>query len=171
MAVRLTAAPPEVVAALRPHVELLLAQTAPVSLSNAIPVFSADAQDVIDERLLGAARQTAWLSIVSRNDSAFAAAEVALDLTPSHVQEGPLVGGLVEAVRMVESRFAGSGDYELRLLRIPAANAVALWLHGADSDLLIPVAPTPRALRANEAYGKDAFTAALRPLALVTVSE
>ena len=72
-------------------------------------------------------------------------------------------GGLQIAVGAQEPLQAR--HYELRLLRIPAVYAVALWLHAPDGDLLIPVSPAPPPLRANEPYDAAAFSAALRPLA------
>ncbi|MEK6374393.1 MAG: hypothetical protein AABO58_17030 [Acidobacteriota bacterium] len=166
MAIHLPAAPPEAIDALRNHLFSLLAQAAPVGLSRVVPVYSAGAQDVIDERLLDAARLTAWRTIVSKEGASIAAAEVGIDMSLSQIDEGRLVAGMVEAVRQAEERFADDNrDYELRLLRIPAVYTVALWLHAGDADVLMPVAPAARALRANDSYGADAFTAALRPLA------
>lgn len=33
--------------------------------------------------------------------------------------------------------------FELRLLRIPALYLMALWLHAPDTDLLVPLEPSP----------------------------
>ena len=164
MPVRLPAAPPEAAGAFRDHLPSVLA--APVGLSGAIAVYAAGAQDIINERVIGNARLTAWLTILSNEGEVVAAAEVGGDLQFSRMYEGSFVAGLAEAVRQAEVRFADDNrDYELRLLRIPAVYAVALWLHAADADVLLPIAPAPRALRANALYGADELTAALRPIA------
>jgi hypothetical protein len=170
MSIHLPAAPPEAADALRNYLSSL--PTAPVGLSPLFPGYSAGAQDVLDERVLGAARLTAWQTIVSKEGEAIATATVGSDMGLPQVHEGALVAGMVEAVRQAEERFSSDNrDYELRLLRIPALYTVALWLHAGDADVMVPVAPAPRALRANDSYGPDAFTAALRPLAEAALRE
>lgn len=170
MSIHLPTAPPEAVNALREHLSSL--PTAPVGLSGLLAVYSASARDVLDERVLEAATLTAWQTIVSKAGEAVATAEVGADLRLPHVQEGAFVEGITEAVRRVEERFAGDNrDYELRLLRIPAVYAVALWLHADDADVFVPVAPAPQDLRANASYGAVAFTSALRPIAVEALRE
>jgi hypothetical protein len=170
VSVHLPPAPPEAAGAFRDHLPSFL--TAPVGLSGVVPVYAAGAQDVINERVLDDARLAAWLTILSSEGEVVAAAEVGGDLQFSRMYEGSFVAGLAEAVRQAEERFADDNrDYELRLLRIPAVYAVALWLHAGDADVLLPVAPAPRALRANALYGADELTAALRPIAQAAMRE
>jgi hypothetical protein len=170
--VHLPTAPPEAVETLRDHLLFHLAEAGPLGLSGLVPIYSAGAPDVIKEHLLDAARLTAWRAIASRDGEAVGAAEVGIDMRLSQVQEAPFGAGMVEAVRQAEQRFASDNrNYELRLLRIPAVYAVALWLHADDADVLVPVDPAPQALRANASYGAVAFTAALRPLAIEALRE
>ncbi len=169
MTVSLPTAPPEVIEALRGHV---FSHFGPLGLSSPIPVYSTGARDIIGEQLLGAARLTAWRTIVSGDDEAAGMAEAGADMNLSQVQKAPFVAGMVEAVQQAEQRFASDNrNYELRLLRIPAVYAVALWLHADDADVFVPVDPVPQALRANASYGAVAFTAALRPLAIEALRE
>jgi hypothetical protein len=84
----------------------------------------------------------------------------------SHVNEGPFVAGTASAmVKAEEIAAASHRDYELRLLRIPALYTTAVWLNAPDDDVLIPAAPAPAPLAANESYDEEGFTSALQPLA------
>ncbi len=153
--IHLADAPPDAVSALRAALASHVKES--VGLSAPHPVYIAAAQDVVDGRVLANARLTGWRAIASKDGEPRAAVE-----TDGSVNEGPFVAGTVEAVGVAEQRFgADARDYELRLLRIPAVYAVAIWLHAEDDDLLIPVAPAPASLRANEPAAEAAFTAAL----------
>lgn len=153
------------------HIRALSA-AAPVGLSDPHPVYAASAQDILDGRVLAAAQLIGWRSIVSKDGEPLAAAEVDNANALSNVNQGPFVTGTADAVIEAEQRFAEDAhDYELRLLRIPAVYAIAIWLHAEDSDVLIPVAPAPASLRAHEAMEEAAFTEALRPAAEATLSD
>jgi hypothetical protein len=63
--------------------------------------------------------------------------------------------------------FAGR-SYELRLLQISALGVRALWLWAksrAQTDVVIPLAPTRGELTANQHYSPAEFIAALKPRA------
>jgi hypothetical protein len=138
-----------------------VADLAPAGLSAPHPVYTASAQHVIDGGVLAAAQLTGWRSIVSKDGQPVAALE-----SDGSVHQGPFVAGTVDAARVAEERFGGDArDFELRLLRIPAAYTVALWLHAPDDDVLIPLAPAPPSLRPNQPVSEAEFTAALQPLA------
>lgn len=170
MPIRLAPAPPDAASKVRNAAASLIAQppsvhalakAAPVDLSDLHPVYAATAQDVLDGTVLAAAQLIGWRVIVSKDGQPLAAVE-----SDASVNEGPFVAGTVEAVTAAEEKFAADArDYELRLLRIPAVYAIAIWLHANDADVLIPVAPAPASLRANEPLGEAAFTEALRPQA------
>ncbi|HVT11851.1 MAG TPA: hypothetical protein VHE55_06265 [Fimbriimonadaceae bacterium] len=54
---------------------------------------------------------------------------------------------------------AKAGEYELRMLRIPALNVSAVWLKDqkGKEDRLVPVAPTDPGFVAHQAYTVDEF--------------
>ena len=164
---RFASVPPEAAAALDVHAneksgELRVHKVAdaPIVVSSTHPVYVAGASDVVAERVLANARLVAWRALVSAG-TALAAAEVSPAGELASVTEGPFVEGTSAALDV-----ARRVDGELRLLRIPAVYVVALWVHGDDgSDVLIPVAPAPPPLAANDPVSEAAFIAALRPLA------
>ena len=69
--------------------------------------------------------------------------------------EGPFVSATAAAIASAEQdpRLAG-GDYEVRLLRIPALYFMALWLkdNRGDGDVLIPLVPIPPPFDAGHTY-------------------
>ena len=75
-----------------------------------------------------------------------AAAEVQ-DQTPAGVAaeltKGPFVSSTAESLRTAEAlEPVQDADFELRLLRAPALNLLALWLHTSGSDdLFVPLDP------------------------------
>jgi len=132
------------------------------SLAAAVPhlVYFVGLDDVAQSRMLSAARPTSWRYILLKGDYAYAAAEVTINEDGelggfSHVDRGPFAENIVAAVELAEiTDTARGGDYELRLLSVPALYLVALWLHGAD-DLILPLAPAPGALEAERVYTED----------------
>lgn len=122
-------------------------------------VFTATLQDVIERRVLAAAKPASWryfveggaADIVERDGKlAFASMNTALADAAS------------DALAVAEAQ---EGDFELRTLTVPALNTVALWLHSEGRDLIIPLAPAPSTLKANRAYDEEKFIEALFPLA------
>ena len=100
---------------------------------------------------LARARLVGWRYLVQEGDRVIATAEstFADHGAPvfSNFNEGPFVASTTAALSMAkdDSRIS-QGNYEQRLLHVPALYVMALWLHeptGAD-DLLVPLAPTPR---------------------------
>ena len=96
---------------------------------------------------LSGARRTALRYLVMSGSRAVAAAE--LESSPkatapklSHINQGSLVSASLAALESAELLPATQkDDFDLRLLQIPAIHAIALWLHGKKTDLLIPLAP------------------------------
>jgi hypothetical protein len=178
MAIHLPEAPPEALEAVRRDAPALLnaapggtmramaADLPQVNVTQPHRVFTATLQDVLDRRVLANARETTWRYFLVQNDNEpFAAAEVAENAV-SHVNEGPFVRGTADAMVRAEQAGGGSAQtYELRLLRIPALYTIAVWLRAPGDDLLIPAAPAPPPLVANETYREESFTTALLPLA------
>lgn len=124
------------------------------------PVFVAGIQDVLDERLLSSAQQGGWRYLLLRGDEAVGSATVEQDaatggLAFSHVTQGPFVDSTVEGIRRADQIARHTDeDFVLRLLDIPALYLRTLWLHGTNSDLLMPLDPVPPPLEAYRVYSE-----------------
>ncbi|HEU4905251.1 MAG TPA: hypothetical protein VFT19_03945 [Solirubrobacterales bacterium] len=81
---------------------------------------------------------------------------------------GPFTEATAEALRAAEdSGKVADGDYDLRLLRIPALYLMSLWLkdqQGKD-DVFIPLAPAPAGLDGGAIYNWDEMRSHLAGLA------
>jgi hypothetical protein len=149
--------PPEVSAAFREHRPGgMREQSLRVSPHQ---VFTATRDDVLGRRVLAAAQETSWRDVTGT--SAAEAASRNGEFVITSINEGPFVASTEDALARARQL---DGDYELRVLSIPALYVFALWLRG-ESDVLIPMSPAPAELRANEPYDEASFTEALRPLA------
>jgi hypothetical protein len=118
--------------------------------------------------LTGAA-PVAWQFLVETPTGPVASTEVALDATGeptafTQLNEGPFVQATTAALdtaRRVPE--VVRGDYELRVLRIPALYLVALWLkdRGGTEDLFLPLDPAPEFIEAGRPYRGDELLDAL----------
>lgn len=113
---------------------------------------------------LSGARRTALRYLVMSGSRAVAAAELESSTKAtapklSHINQGSLVSASLAALESAEQLPATQkDDFDLRLLQIPAIHAIALWLHGRNSDLLIPLDP-----EFNESTGGTAVADPLTP--------
>ncbi|HWM54319.1 MAG TPA: hypothetical protein VNO20_02880 [Solirubrobacterales bacterium] len=81
---------------------------------------------------------------------------------------GPFTQGTVDAIRAAEdSSDVAEGDFELRLLRIPALYLMTLWLKDEDDDrdLFVPLEPAPPHVSPGRTYTWQELSECLRPLA------
>jgi hypothetical protein len=62
-----------------------------------------------------------------------------------------------------EDKAVQGGDFELRVLRIPALYVTALWLHGA-TDWALPLPPSPKSLSRHELMPLADFAELVRKL-------
>jgi hypothetical protein len=79
--------------------------------------------------------------------------------------EGPYTETTAQAVSDIETwPTVANGEYELRMLRLPALYLMALWLkdYEGQSDLIVPIAPTPSGLEPGVPYTEHELFAALR---------
>jgi hypothetical protein len=79
--------------------------------------------------------------------------------------EGPFAEATARAISRVESwPEVADGDYELRVLRLPALYLMALWLkdESGDRDLVVPLDPAPAGIEAGRGYDADELLAELR---------
>ena len=75
---------------------------------------------------------------------------------------GPYVAATATAIDELERLpEVAAGDYELRLLKVPALHVAAAWLVGGHR-LVVPLAPAPSFLEAGHRYTEEEFVAALR---------
>jgi hypothetical protein len=137
-----------------------LARADPARLALAAPhdVYSLGLSDLAEEASFDKASLVGRRFIVMEGDKAIASAEVADQETGSagfQATEGPYVESTAAAIEQAEgdSDLAG-GDYEVRVLRIPALYVMALWLKDERgvADVLIPLDPTPATLEAGRKY-------------------
>lgn len=125
--------------------------------------------DVVQGRVLSAARPTGWRYLLLDGETARAAVEVTVNDDGaveefSHVDEGPFVESMVTGVMFAEEFEANRrGEYELRLLSVPSIYLIAIWLHGAD-DWLVPLDPVPGGLDTQTAYTEEEMFSSLSDL-------
>lgn len=141
------------------------------------PVFCVPLDALAGGKLLDAAKQASWRYLLVQGDAAIAEAELsagrrgakgagAKPLEFLGLTHGPFAAATVEALGAAERlpRVAAA-DYELRLLKVPAVYLVALWLHGAKDDILVPMGDPPGGLKKNRPYTEAAVIKALRKIA------
>ena len=82
---------------------------------------------------------------------------------------GPFTDATIKALTAAERLpKVAKADYELRLLKVPAVYLMALWLHGKDGDILIPMGDPPAGLKKNKAYTEAGVIRALRNVVVRT---
>ncbi len=138
------------------------------------PVYVATLDDLAAGKLLDAAKQTSWRYLLVQRDEAVAEAELSAaqrgargakgkDLEFVSLTHGPFTAATVEALRAAENLpQVAKADYELRLLKVPAVYLVALWLHGGEQDILVPMGDPPGGLKRNKPYSEAGVIRALR---------
>lgn len=143
---------------------------APEDLSTAAPhkVYFVGLSDLIEGRLLSAAKLKGWRYLIFNQDQPVVAAELQTggdEVRFSNINRGPFVDGAVEGVTFAESlEIVHKEDFELRALEISPLYFVSLWLHGPQ-DLLIPLRPAPYPLEPLRVYEEDELIERLRGLA------
>jgi hypothetical protein len=119
--------------------------------------------DAIAQAGLEGARFVGWRFLLMEDERVIAAVQTAGEQvrTPS-LNAGPFVGATAAAINSLESLSeVARGEFELRLLTVPALYAAAAWLVG-ERTLVVPLAPTPACLRAGEPYTEQSFLDAIR---------
>jgi len=116
-----------------------------------------------ESRIEDSARATGWRFLVEEGREPVAAAEVHDETggsVPAQVTEGQFVKSTAEGLRAAEAEpSVEKATFELRTLRAPALNLVALWLHSPDADdLFVPLEPAPAPFEAGHPYGESEFS-------------
>src|ERR1044072_8550057 len=124
--------------------------------------------DLIEGRLLSAAKLKGWRYLIFNQDRAVVAAELQTggdQVRFSNINRGPFVDSAVEAVTFAENlEIVRKENFELRALEISPLYFVSLWLHGPQ-DLLIPLRPAPNELEPLRVYEESELIQPLRGLA------
>lgn len=79
--------------------------------------------------------------------------------------EGPFTEATATAIAQVEDLPAvAAGDYELRMLRLPALYFIGLWLkdESGTDDLIVPLDPAPAGIEPGRPYAEDELLGELR---------
>ena len=136
------------------------------------PVFMLGLDDAAADKLTEAAKLVSWrYLLIAGEESAPAAAEVRAGAGENtveflHVDSGPFVGAMVDAIAMAEKlHVVEQQDFEIRLLQVPAIYLVALWLHNPASDIFIPIGKTPPQIARRQPYPAAEFKPLVAALA------
>lgn len=145
-----------------------------VALALPHPIYTVSLADLLERRSIDDLDETAitgWRYLVQENERTVAGVELTVDPETAGVQFSQLQSGPVAESTDATIRTAQALDnvrqhsYEVRLLRVPALYAMALWLNDSDArqnrDLLIPLDPSPSWLEANRTYTADEFMSLL----------
>ena len=142
-----------------------------LTLTSGHAVYNLGLRDLVNGTPLDRLAVTSWRFIVDTHGAEATAAETlgghdAKAAEFSSVNAGPFVAGTTEAFAAVakDPAFA-QGQWESRVLRIPALYILAVWTHptGAGDDLFRPISPAPPYLDPMRNYRWDEFVAAVRP--------
>ena len=141
----------------------------PAALEAAVPhdVYTLGLDAIADGKGLGSAEPVGRRVLVMEGERAVAAAELA---DPEggegfSATEGPYTETTARAVQEVEGwPVVADGDYDLRVLRLPALYLMALWLkdRDGDADLLVPLDPAPSGVQAGRGYPAGELLGELR---------
>lgn len=169
----------ESVEAVRSHLSELAGRTAfpkralsranPAGLSLAAPhdVYFLGLSDLAKGVSLDAATLVGRRFLVMDGDRPIASAELAdQDEGPGfQANEGPYVQSTAAAIaRAEEDPELADGDYEVRVLRIPALYFMGIWLkneQGGQADVVIPLEPAPPPLDSGRKYTPEEILSTL----------
>ncbi|MGJ6969436.1 hypothetical protein ACSDR0_46880 [Streptosporangium sp. G11] len=127
----------------------LLGEIAPddVEVSTPHRVYALLVRDIEAGGGLEAAQPVGWRFLLESGGNVLAGAEVSETperTFPPTFYRGSSVGATATAVKAARALpQLQLAKFDLRLLRIPELYQMALWLHAPNTDLLIPLAPSP----------------------------
>ena len=140
--------------------------------TQVVPVYNLGLNDLVENRDMAAAELKSWRYLIEHSGEVVASADAVIDAEGkpvfSHVNEGPLVNGITSAIHTANSQeMLQRGEYEVRLLMVPALYVAALWFvdTAGAQDHAMPIEPTFEPLRANELITIEQFTSTLQELA------
>ena len=145
-----------------------------LSYSEPHPVFSVPLDALAGGKLLDGATHASWRYLLVQDERAIAEVELSAGRRGAKgagakspeflgLTHGPFTEATIEALAAAEQLpQVAAADYELRLLKVPAVYLLALWLHGAKDDILIPMGDPPGGLKPNRPYAEAAVIDALQ---------
>jgi len=146
-------------------------KTSELTTDLVIPVYHMSLDDIKQGKDLSSAQQMSWRYLLKHEDQVVATADALIkqdgETVFSHVNEGPLVSGVIKALNKAEDiDELQDGDFEVRLLMVPALYVAALWFvdTSGGQELVIPVEPSSEPLRANEIISVNKLLEDLREL-------
>ena len=146
-----------------------LGGAAPVDLTPTDPheVYVLSIADLLADDPLASATAAGWRYLLSDGQQAVAAAMTTRTEGGEDrfalFNNGPYVGGTVTALQEAATLpQAETTDLQVRLLTVPALNLTAVWLHGDDEELLVPLAPAPAPTTAGTPQPASELLASLR---------
>ena len=146
--------------------------TANLDQEHAVPVYHLGVEDLKGRKDVSAAKLVSWRYLIKHRGKEVASADAIIDddgtTMFSHVNEGPLVRGLVSALEIANSQsIIRNNDFEARILMVPALYVAALWLADIEEgkDYAVPFEPSPDPLRPNRLVPMDRFMNILYRLA------
>ncbi len=132
------------------------------NLRYPLVVYHLGLDDVVAGKGLEAASAVSWAHLVGLTTDQMLV-EVQYDSQEFlQLNQGPFGAGISNAIGRLENAAAvRAGNYQVNVLRVPGIYVVALWLKREDGsgDLMVPVAPVPPDLVANQSYSVAEFFA------------
>jgi hypothetical protein len=146
-----------------------LGGAAPVDLTPTDPheVYVLSIADLLHDDPLASAAPVGWRYLLTDGQRAVSAAMTTRTAAGEDrfalFNNGPYVGGTVTALQEAATLpQAETADLQVRLLTVPALNLTAVWLHGDDEELLVPLAPAPEPTTAGTPQQASELLASLR---------
>ena len=127
-----------------------------ISLTAPHEMFEMDLAHFHEKPTRVIAQSTGWRYMLEVDARVVATAHMTINHEFSHVNSGPIVSETIRAMNVAEA--LGFDDVaELRMLSVPGLQFTSVWLKPVsartdDDDVLIPIAPTPHGIRANNPY-------------------
>jgi hypothetical protein len=126
-------------------------------IQQAIPMYTIGLKDLSTAADLSSADQKSWRYLIKQGETVVATADAIHGPENkamfSDINEGHLVNGLALAIQAANNNDQmKTGQFEARLLTIPALYFAALWLTDPTNktDLIIPIDPGPTRFPANK---------------------
>lgn len=145
------------------------AAPANVSLSEPYRGYALSLEDLAQGKGLATAMLGDWHYLVFADGISMADAQLADTggkVEFASLNHGAMASATINALSLAENTAALQGKtFELRVLFVSALHFVAIWLHAADQDVLIPIEPTPQELTPTRLYDEAGLLAFLAPAA------
>jgi hypothetical protein len=145
--------------------------------TQAIPVHHLGLKELAEKGDISSATMKSWRYLIKQEEEVVASADAFIGSDNkavfSHINEGPLVKGVVAGIKAANSNDEiTKGQYEVRLIMIPAIYVAALWFVdvAGKRDLAIPIEPVPSTLVANKVIAITELMKTLQKLAKAAIT-